>query len=205
MRLAIVAEGRTEEEFLKSMIRDQFRDIGIEVQPILLNGNVRSGRVASEMSRLFWSFDAVTSFVDYYGFKEKGDASPEALQAAIDLKSKAEIRRKYDETKVFSYVQQYEFEGLLFSEPEALDRLYGHDRQYGRTLARIKSQCRGPEDINDDPGTAPSKRLAQVMPRYSKVVDGPLIALEVGLDTIRSECPRFNAWISRLELLRCRD
>ena len=54
----------------------------------------------------------MTSFVDFYGFKHKGDESPETLQAAINLKTKAEIRRKYDESKVFSYVQKYEFEGL---------------------------------------------------------------------------------------------
>lgn len=202
MRLEIVVEGRTEEEFLKGLLRDELRRLGIDPQPILLNGNVSVSRVGSEISNLSWSFDSVTSFVDFYGFKHKGDESPETLQAAINLKTKAEIRRKYDESKVFSYVQKYEFEGLLFSDPGAFNRLYGDDDQYGPALASIRSQFQGPEDINDDRQTAPSKRLARVIPRYSKVVDGPLIAMEVGLATIRSECPRFDAWVSRLESLK---
>lgn len=201
MRLAIVAEGRTEEEFIKGSIVEKFRNDGIEVQPILLNGNVSVERVSSEIAKLYWSFDSVTSFVDYYGFKRKGDQPPEALQAAIDRRTKSEIGKKYDESMVFSYVQKYEFEALLFSDPGALDRLYGDQYQYGSALARVRSQFRSPEDINDDPKTAPSRRLAGVVAGYEKVVDGPLIAMETKLSTIRSVCPRFDAWVSRLESL----
>ncbi len=69
--------------------------------------------------------------------------------------------------------------------------------------------CGGAEQINDDPQTAPSKRLAaffldHLNQRYDKPfhVHGPLLALEVGLPAIRAACPRFDTWLSRLEQLR---
>ena len=154
---------------------------------------------------LYWNFDSVTSFVDYYGFRDKKKESPESLQAVIDDKAKRQIRRKYDQSRVFSYVQKYEFEGLLFSETDAFDRLYGGTKQYGQILEDIRSQFHTPEDINDDLQTAPSKRIASVIPRYQKVIDGPLIAMETGLTTIRCECPSFDAWVSRLESLKRAD
>ncbi len=36
---------------------------------------------------------------------------------------------------------------------------------------------------------------------FPYVQDGPLLALEIGLERIRSECPGFDAWLRRLESL----
>jgi hypothetical protein len=36
---------------------------------------------------------------------------------------------------------------------------------------------------------------------FSKVADGVLIASDIGIETIRKECPHFNAWIEQLEAL----
>ena len=76
-----------------------------------------------------------------------------------------------------------------------------------RTLRHVRSRFSSPEDINDNWDTAPSRRIARAMPRYRKVVHGPLVAGETGLDAIRRECRRFNAWMERLETLagRLRD
>ena len=106
------------------------------------------------------------------------------------------------------YVQQHEFESLLFSDVDAFAAvLPGVSNEVVPTLRHIRSQFPSPEDINDNPATAPGKRIAGVMPEYRKVVHGPLIAGETGLDAIRRECRRFNAWMERLETLagRLRD
>ena len=58
-----------------------------------------------------------------------------------------------------------------------------------------------PEDINDSPHTAPSKRLLAAMPGYQKPFHGPLIACEIGLDAMRRACPHFHAWLQKLEAL----
>lgn len=201
MRLAIVVEGRTEEEFVKELLRSELQVQGIEAIPVLLKGNVSIDRVVSNMSRLAWNFDSVTSLVDCYGFKGRNDRSPEVIQSIIDAEVGERIKRTYDQSRVFSYVQKYEFEALLFSNTGVLDRLYGGTRQYGIELERVRSKFHSPEDINDDPRTTPSRRLCRIISEYNKVVDGPLIAMETGLTTMRSECARFDEWISRLEAL----
>ena len=68
-------------------------------------------------------------------------------------------------------------------------------------LRRIRAQFPTPEDINDDPSTALSKRIVGAIPRYRKSVHGPQVAETVGLGAIRAECSRFNEWVARLESL----
>ena len=67
------------------------------------------------------------------------------------------------------------------------------------TLAGIRRQFETPEDIDDDPENAPSRRIAGVVAGYRKRLHGPLVALEAGLENIRLECPRFDGWLTRLE------
>ncbi len=66
-------------------------------------------------------------------------------------------------------------------------------------LERIRGKFSTPEDIDDSPDTAPSKRIEALLPRYRKRIDGPLLAQTIGLETIRLECPRFREWMQRLE------
>ena len=81
IRLAVSVEGRTEEEFVKAMLADHLRGRGVEPTPILIGrarggsggGNVSVERLVPEMRDLYWSFDAVTSLVDFYGFRGRGD------------------------------------------------------------------------------------------------------------------------------------
>ena len=68
-------------------------------------------------------------------------------------------------------------------------------------LRIIRENFSTPEDINDSSDTAPSKRISNLIPDYNKRIDGPLLAEEIGLSTIRAECPRFNSWIMRMESL----
>lgn len=58
-----------------------------------------------------------------------------------------------------------------------------------------------PEDINENPDPAPSKRLKQVFPSFKKTLHGPTAAKRIGLDSIRARCPHFDSWIARLEEL----
>ena len=201
IRLAIVVEGRTEEEFVKEMLADHMQARGVRTEPILLNGNVTVDRLAAHMAKLIWNFDIVTSLVDLYGFRDKGTNTREQLQQLICKTVDTIISRAWDQSRAFSYVQQYEFEGLLFSDVAAFKNAINLPEEGVEELQRIRSTFGTPEDINDGIETSPSKRILKVMPRYQKVVDGPLIALETTLDVIRRECPRFNAWVARMESL----
>ena len=201
IRLAIVVEGRTEEEFVKEMLADHMQARGVRTEPILLNGNVTVDRLAAHMAKLIWNFDIVTSLVDLYGFRDQGTNTREQLQQLICKTVDTIISRAWDQSRAFSSVQQYEFEGLLFSDVAAFRNAINLPEEGVEELQRIRSTFRTPEDINDGIETSPSKRILKVMPRYQKVVDGPLIALETTLDVIRRECPRFNAWVARMESL----
>ena len=62
----------------------------------------------------------------------------------------------------------------------------------------IVDSFENPEDINSAPETAPSKRLLAINQKYDKVLEGNVIALEVGINEMLAKCPRFADWVSRL-------
>ena len=211
IRLAISVEGPTEEEFVRQVLTDYLRRRNVEPTPILLGrarsagqggGNVTVERLTQDMARLYSSFSAVTSLVDFYGFKDKGNRTVDKLEEYLHEQIGSRITHGWNETRVFPYVQQYEFEGLLFSDVSAFARVSDIGMPENvEELRNGRSQFSTPEDINDSPETAPSKRIKKVIPQYQKVVHGPLLAEEIGLDTIRAECPRFDAWVARMESL----
>ncbi len=199
IRLAIAVEGETEEEFVKNVLARHLRTTGVEPQPIPLGGNITVSKLASAIAKLQWDFDRVTSLVDFYGFRDKGTDTLEQLEQRISRRVDLEVKRSWDQSRVFPYIQRHEFEALLFSEVAAFADVINAPEEAVADLRRIRYRFHTPEDINDSSETAPSKRILGVIPRYKKVVDGSLIAEKMGLNTIRSECPRFNSWLERLE------
>lgn len=200
-RVAISVEGSTEEAFVKALLVDYLAEKGIFVQPFLLGGRITVQRVASDMANLFWSFDFVTSLVDFYGFRDKGKKTIEELEENISETIDKRIGRSWDQSRIFPYIQQHEFEGLLFSNVESFRTVPGVDEECLVSLGQIRRQFETPEHINDNSTTAPSKRITALIPTYSKVLHGLLVAGETGLDRIRNECPRFSVWLDRLESL----
>lgn len=209
IRLAVSVEGQTEEEFVKQVLARHLRERRVESTPIVLGrarggaggGNVSSGRLVSEMVRLLRSFNAVTSLVDFYGFRDKGNRTVEDIEAHLRNEIAGRIHPERDARKVVPYVQKHEFEGLLFSNVDVFAGHVDFPKACRDELQAVRERFTTPEDINDDPQTAPSKRIAKVIPRYRKPVHGPLLAEKIGLDGIRAECPRFDHWVERLESL----
>ena len=200
IHLGVVAEGDTEREFVSSVLADHLRHRNVEPTPIVvMDGNVSVQRLASYMAKLYHSCDAVTSLVDFYGFRGKGSATIDALEECVGRQVRSRIHGAWDERKVIPYVQKHEFEALLFADTQAFAEIDVPPEGIER-LAAIRSRF-APEDIDDDPVTAPSKRIAAIVPDYDKVVGGALVALEMELPTMRAACPRFSAWLTRLEAL----
>lgn len=98
------------------------------------------------------------------------------------------------------YVQMHEFEGLLFSDPDAFATGIGKSSLADK-IREIAQQFDSPEDINDRPDKAPSKRIAKLMPGYAKPLHGILAALQIELPQMRQACGLFNEWMWRLESL----
>ncbi len=205
VRLAISVEGLTEEGFIKMVMVPHLEKGNIYAAPVILGsnsngskgGNVSLPRIKKELDSLARSVDKVTTMYDFYGFKGKGESDgKESLEQRI-VNEVAEPLR----SKIIPYIQMYEFEGLLFSSPEAIEN---NIRQTG--LAKwakdvLQKFNDNPEKINDSPDTAPSKRL-DGNTDYKKTINGPNICKEIGLDVLRQKCTGFNSWLSRLEALR---
>ena len=101
--------------------------------------------------------------------------------------------------RLIPYLQQHEYEGLLFSEPTILSEEL--DASKLNDVNSILQNFDTPEEINSKRETCPSARLKALFPSYDKVLHGQQIADKIGIDTIRERCPRFNSWITRLEAL----
>ena len=153
------------------------------------------------MSLLYWNFDAVTSLVDLYGFRDDISGDPEALQERLFEEIDNRIRGDVNRSKMLPYIQRHEFETLLFSNAGVFADVPGVSGESVRSLQKMRRQYGTPEDINDHSETAPSKRILRLIPHYRKVVNGPPLAGKIGLAVIRTECPRFGAWLTRLESL----
>jgi hypothetical protein len=97
----------------------------------------------------------------------------------------------------------HEFEGLLFSAPDAFADWFDEPGVVAE-LTEIRRGFDSPEHINEGRETAPSKRILAVCDTYDKIAHGSLIALDIGLDAIRQECPLFDAWVGQVEALGAR-
>lgn len=204
-RVAIVVEGDTEEEFVKQVLQPHLAAHGIiaeATKPSGRGGNISVERLARAMAKLSWNFDAVTSLVDFYGFKRKQpDEAIDELEARIDEAVQQHGPQRHHTAVQFTYVQQHEFEALLFADPAGFDVVPDLPSDATRALGRVAQQFATPEDINDHRDTAPSKRIQSIIPSYHKRLHGPLVAGAIGLEAIRASCPRFHAWTARLESL----
>lgn len=203
-RLAISVEGETEKEFVKKLLVPHLNKFNVETEPIThgraksqsSGGNVRKNSLVEEMYHLSYNFDAVTSLVDFYGFKNKGNFNV----CELEYQLLEEIRAKLGEREriIIPYVQLHEFEGLLFSEIEDMIVTLNVSQSKAKKLRKIAQKYKNPEDINDNSTTAPSKRIIAITD-YNKRVYGPIIAEKTGLKKIRSKCPRFDNWVGKLE------
>lgn len=98
------------------------------------------------------------------------------------------------------YVQVYEFEAQFFSDPTKMAQ--GMDKvELEAAFTEIANSFDSPENINNSPQTAPSKRIEKHIFGYEKPLLGTLAALEVGLDTMREKCLLFDSWLKNIEAM----
>lgn len=216
-RIKIIVEGQTEESFIDKVLAPALWHREIYLTPIILGvpghkgGNVNYARVKKDILLHLRQDPAAycSTMLDLYAL---GDGFPgvpppphlTGLQKASvrELAIYQDIVASAPETRpdlrFYPYLQVHEYEGLLFSDPDAFARGLGQQVLSGR-LRAIRDAFATPEDINDDPQSAPSKRVLAVYGSYRKVIEGTVAAQEVGVATMRQQCPHFHQWVSRLE------
>ena len=226
-RMLIHVEGETEETFVNRILAPYLYGYGYSQVGARLMGNsrLRSRRggirswltvkngVAKHLKEDPNRFVAV--MVDYYGLPSTGSGAWPGRKSAsshpvsvrggmlenrllLDIQS--EMGATFNPKRFIPYVMMHEFEAMMFSDC----------KQFGNAIARtdlvtelqrIRDEFSNPEEIDDDPNTAPSKRIQELVPNYQKPLNGVLITEAIGLDMIRAECPHFDSWINRLESL----
>ena len=97
------------------------------------------------------------------------------------------------------YIQLHEFEAYLFCDVSQFASVSENAERQIEALGKVAADFQSPELIDEK--TPPSKRIKKQFPEYDKVSDGPPMAKEIGLENIRSQCPHFDRWITRLENL----
>ncbi len=218
--IIFIVEGITEENFVKTVLRPHFNSLGIAVKPIIWETNKKLGavgggknwdKVENFIRRIINTYRNrhtvfYTTMIDLYAFPKQGDsvydADVERLQSgqqkALYLQQK--MAERIGNANFIPYVQLHEFEALLLAAPDALSTYFtGIGHQLNQLMRDIDGMA--PEDINETPDGAPSKRIAKYIPSYGKQkkAAGVIAAAEIGLLRLRNACPHFNDWIRRLE------
>ena len=93
----------------------------------------------------------------------------------------------------------HEFEGLLFSNPRSFSKIT--DDFIVESIQQIRDEVSTPEHINNSYETAPSRRIKELIPNYSKIRNGVLLAKDMGIDVIMKECKHFAEWIEKIKTL----
>ena len=224
-RLLIHVEGETEETFVNEVLGPHLYARGYHRVSARLMGNARQRDRRGGIRP--WSAvkqDIVThlredpqclagSMVDYYALPQSGERAwpgrnkagmlpflqkAPTIQEALLAEVCDAMGKGFDARRFLPYVMMHEFEALLFSDCERFAQGIGRP-DLAPYFKQIRNAFETPEEIDDSPQTAPSKRVQALMPGYQKPLVGTFAALAIGLETIRAQCPHFRRWLERLE------
>jgi hypothetical protein len=216
-RVLILVEGQTEERFVKDVLGPAFFDRKLFFHPtILITKRVKDGpnfkggvtnfaKFRNDAQRLLTSAGGalVTTMLDYYrlpldfpGMKSR-PAHGTPIQRVTHVEDA--IAEHFDSPPNFvPFLALHEFEAWLFSSPTELPRVLTETRRQ-KEFEAIRASVATPEEINERPEFAPSRRIANLFPAYKKTLHGPTTVARIGLDQIRKDCPPFTGWLNKLE------
>jgi hypothetical protein len=210
--LRVIVEGQSEERLVKDVLAPHLGAFGVWATPTLVGKTGGGGRYQPYRRDVILSLKQstewyVTTMIDLYALPadfpqstvpRPGPDGVDELEAAFD----ADIRGAFGDVhpwRFIPYLQRHELEALLFVDPgRAAEVICPGDPAYAQALQEVRAAFPNPEDINDGSLTAPSKRLGAP---YRKVRHATRVIADIQLGPIRATCPRFDAWVSRLEAL----
>ena len=137
--------------------------------------------------------------IDYYGLQK---VIPTLIPAEGDIYERVQVAEEkvmkelHSLDNLYFNIVLHEFEGLLFSDVNAFIGIA--NRNQLRELKNIRSRAVTPEHINDKYESAPSRRIINQIPDYSKIRNGIEIAQRIGIERMKDECAHFKQWIENL-------
>ena len=215
----VLVEGQTEERFVNECLEPHLRAQGLFVVPKIVTtkrvaagadfkGGVASyGHVQGDLVRLLHDSNAsvVTTLLDYYALPDAfpGMANRPAGSARDRV---AHVEAAWavlvGDPRFVPHLALHELEAWVFAAPARLEPwMFDDDARIVAAIAELAAVHATPEDINEGPQTAPSKRLRAAFPAYQKTLHGPIAMSAIGVERIRASCPHFAAWLGRLETI----
>lgn len=222
----ILCEGQTEQGFVEEVLKPYLIATGItSVKSILINTNKKKNtaggmcsfsQVQNHLEILFKSYIdndyerfVFTTIIDYYALP----GSFPDYQNSLSIKDKYEriefledsFSSHIPESRFIPYIQLHEFEALVFCGLNYLQNKYPGCESKLKGLAQVLNEVGNPELINNNPNTAPSKRIINAIEKggkksyhYNKPMTGKYVTEKVGIENLRKECKHFNEWIENL-------
>jgi len=222
--LYIVVEGYGEQGFLRKCVAQHLGTRGVYAHAALVGkpghkGGVRPWPAVRKDIMNFLKMNRndrpihVSMMFDYYGmpltWPGRSGASEKPTterslyiekQLASDIASC--MGDGFISDRFIPYVQMHELEALVLAKP---DNLTAEFLNQDEAIEELKINIAGmpPEEINDGPTTAPSKRIISYIPEYGKrkAQATANILYLTGLRDLRELCPHFNEWLTKLENL----
>ena len=147
--------------------------------------------------------------IDFYGLGEGFPGTPlppnlsnvqkvEHIERAVKDDICNRIPELRPDVRLIPHLSLHEYEGLLFSDPDTLATAPRQPDLASR-FHDVRNAFKTPEDINDNPETAPSKRVLAIYANYKKVIEGTVAARSIGIEKMRQECVHFRNWLKHLE------
>jgi hypothetical protein len=217
----IVVEGQTEQTFVREVLAPWMANREIFLIPTLIGkpghkgGDIRFARAKEDIGRLLRQRNDtyISTMFDYFRIEANWPGREEirkhisngtaltAEQKAILLEDASsyaiadEFQNCNTKQRFIPYIEMHEFEALLFSDPKSIAIKIGIDQA---EIDAILSKHPNPEDINEDPEMAPSKRLSNLKKDYRKVAMGKVVSEAIGIQKISERCLHFGGWIDKM-------
>jgi hypothetical protein len=214
--VAILVEGQTEEQFvdrvLQPYLNPDCRSDGVWLQPIVVTtsrtpagSKARGGggwkhydrNLNVLLGQSHWF--RVGLLLDYYAYPRDAPGAQAAGRGRIRHRLLVEaLATEYKDARFVPGVALHEFETWVIAA--AIDRpeILGERAPAQRLQAVVREFSGDVELINDGQQTAPSKRVLDAWPGYSKTIDGIDAVLDAGLDRVLMHCPALRDWVERL-------
>lgn len=220
-RIYVIVEGQTEREFVLQILAPYFGAEGITISPVpMLKSGGGMGfsnleHFKNNVKPLLFEKDQpiISTLVDLFRFPvQSGVPDEEKLLKQLSANVDIDVRLSGLQSVLFEavqkinpypnfipYIQKYEFEALLFSNPEAFSL---ENESIQKAVADVTSVFPNPEDINTSPSGHPAQRLIDIYAthnaKYEKGADAVDIAELIGIEVMLEKCPRFRDWVETL-------
>ena len=220
----VLCEGLTEQGFVNEVLRPYLIDNGVtSVKSIIVSTNkklnaqggmssythartdlnlMRQSNTDSEFeSHIFTTmFDLYALPNDFPGYEEANSIiEPYAHVNSLEQS----LANAINDSRFIPYIQLHEFEALVFCGIDYLVKIYPKCKKSCEQLTATLQKYGNPELIDNDPTTAPSKRIINAIEgenkyKYNKPTTGKSVTKEIGIDELRAKCPHFNKWVDSL-------